>query len=90
MYVNLKQSKKEYLSHFSYGDNCNHCGGINHPYMVQNKLWNLISKRKKFVCLTCFELILGRPLKVNDFTEAPINHGCFGFNCKVYVSLRDD
>jgi hypothetical protein len=89
--MNLKQSKKEYVSNFFYGDKCCHCGGNNHPYMVKDDLWLRIAKNKKnrFICLICFEQKMGRSLHLSDFTQAPINYGCFDFDCRVFVSLRD-
>lgn len=75
---------------------CLQCKGPNDPYMIEFDLWNQITvpgERRKFLCLKCVELRLGRPLKLEDFIQEnhhgqplPINFGCFGFDCRKYVA----
>lgn len=47
----------------------------------------LVSGTGFFVCIACFESRLGRDLIVDDFSDAPINFGIFGFDCRVYCAL---
>jgi len=43
-----------------------------------------------FACLPCLEKNLGRDLTTDDFTDAPINFGIFGFDCLVYCQLEKE
>lgn len=65
-----------------YGGKCGICKKKNHPYMLTDDVWNKICQGEKFICLFCAENRLGRPLEEDDFIDAPINNGCFGFDCK--------
>lgn len=45
-------------------------------FMVKNKLWKSVTKKKErdgFICIECFEKRLDRKLKRNDFTKAETN-----------------
>jgi hypothetical protein len=75
-----------------YGDVCKFCKGPNEPYMVKHNLWNQIiprTQRNIFVCLECFENKLGRQLTEEDFLDAPINKGEFGFHWKYWVNRKN-
>jgi hypothetical protein len=71
-----------------YGGCCYKCHGNNEPYMLKNRVWNDVVNKIKIkrglVCLQCVEEILGRQLKRDDFTSAPINRGIFGFHVEKY------
>lgn len=72
----------------TYGAPCNQRSGPNEPYMVRFVLWRKYAKKDKsgFLCLKCFTGRLGRKLKLSDFLKnAPINFGCFGFDCRDYI-----
>jgi hypothetical protein len=70
-----------------YGGFCDRCNGINEPYMVKFRLWKKVIGKENnldIVCISCFEKLLGRKLKSEDFLNAPINKGFFGFESKLY------
>lgn len=80
-----------------YGGKCKDCKESNDPYMVKFELWNKYVPENNghgLVCLKCFENRMGRKLVYDDFIERhtemghflPINFGCFGFDCGIYVS----
>ncbi len=76
---------REFIDQFTYANTkCRDCGGVNHPYTVKPKIWmeavNNHNYRRLFICLFCIELRLKRPLVDDDFIEAPINYGVFGFH----------
>jgi hypothetical protein len=78
---------REFFNQFTYAKTkCVDCGGVNHPYMLIEKTWRRVvltfpfKHYKDFICLFCAEDRLGRPLEDSDFTNAFINHGCFGFH----------
>jgi hypothetical protein len=52
---------------------CRHKGRWEH-YMVRNEVWKAAKMQEGFLCIGCLELRLGRSLKPNDFTGAPINN----------------
>lgn len=70
-----------------YAGGCHHCGGLDEPYMLNNKLWKQVNGRSKgILCLSCAQMKLGRTIVLADFTaDAPINFGCMGFDCRTYV-----
>ena len=69
-----------------YGENCKKCSGLNEPYMVNTNLWKRVTQNTEgFICISCFEILLGRNLKIKDFIAAPINNGYFGFDAKTYI-----
>ena len=54
--------------------------------MIQDTLWKQVKKpREMYLCLYCVESRLGRKLKDEDFTKAPINEGYFGFHAPLWV-----
>lgn len=55
---------------------------INEYYMVQFELWNsvMVHQNSGMLCIGCLEDRLGRTLTTNDFIEAPINYGIFGWS----------
>lgn len=55
---------------------------INEYYMVQFELWNSVTihQNSGMLCIGCLEDRLGRELTTEDFIEAPINYGCFGWS----------
>lgn len=62
------------------GWHCLDCGvscaedGVNEYYMVQAAVWREAHpKRRGMLCIGCLETRLGRRLKPEDFTSAPIN-----------------
>lgn len=42
-----------------------------------------------FICLSCIEVRMGRRLTMDDFSDFPINLGCFGFDYRVYCRLEE-
>jgi hypothetical protein len=74
-----------------YGHDCQQCKGPNDPYMLTFPLWQELTTREErrgFLCLDCVEIRLGRQLKLEDFLDAPINFGVFGFDCRTFVKNR--
>lgn len=69
---------------------CSGCSGFNVPYMVTDKIWKKVSHnfKDRFLCLFCVEKRLGRKLKLEDFTDAWINQGVFGFNKQDWIDFR--
>lgn len=72
-----------------YGGRCKCCGELNEPYMIHNELWKAVDGGKGLICLLCVEDRLGRPLTLNDFTQAPINYGAFLFHAEDWVHYKD-
>lgn len=77
-----------------YGGNCLDCKGPNEPYMVVDSIWNSALSKKEnkhgtFVCLSCLESRLDRKLTKKDFTNVPINNGCFGFHWKYWINRKN-
>lgn len=71
------------------GEGCSSCAGINEAYMIKNKLWKQVRKRgESYLCISCVESRLGRGLELRDFTDAPINFGTMGFDCRTYVEQK--
>lgn len=69
-----------------YGGKCSSCRRMNQPYMIQEELWKQIKKpREMYLCLYCVESRLGRKLEDEDFIDAPINNGYFGFISELWV-----
>jgi hypothetical protein len=69
-----------------YGGNCQKCKGINEPYMIQFALWKKVAKKQNgFMCISCVESKLKRKLTIEDFIDAPINRGIFGFDAETYI-----
>lgn len=68
------------------------CGGNNMPYMITHELWNQVAEPDDdFLCLSCVEKRLKRPLKKEDFLNPdsnPINNGFFGFDWREWVNIR--
>lgn len=95
-FVLQQMTKIEYCRHIiqhygPYGENCSNCNGPNEPFMIKNDLWAKVSEFKRHddcICLRCCEAILKRPLELDDFTDAIINDGIFGFNKHSYVRLK--
>lgn len=59
--------------------NCIDCGfnTMTEYYMVHNALWAEAGMKPDggMLCIGCLEDRLGRTLTMNDFTDAPVNHG---------------
>jgi hypothetical protein len=55
---------------------------IREYYMVQFDLWNsvMVSQNTGMLCIGCLEDRIGRTLTTEDFIEAPINYGMFGWS----------
>lgn len=55
---------------------------INEYYMVQFSLWNSVmeSQNTGMLCIGCLEDRIGRTLATEDFIDAPINYGFFGWS----------
>lgn len=76
-----------------YGENCDGCERINHPYAIKHVLWKKVAKKKEvYLCLYCVEKRLGRQLTKKDFIKnntlgqpLPINNGYFGFFADLWV-----
>lgn len=60
---------------------CIYCGlHSSDAYMVQDEVWRSARFAEGLCHLYCLEKQVGRLLCLDDFTEAPINHGLrFGF-----------
>lgn len=72
---------------------CSVCDAYPDPYMVKPEVWAHAGfPRDVLVCLSCFEKAFGRPLVLQDFTEAPINIPIFlGFRMgMIYASHQDN
>jgi hypothetical protein len=71
---------------------CDSCGNPDEPYMLLNSLWKKVTKDTKhqYLCLSCVETKLGRPLKEKDFSKALINWGCMGHDVRAYIKFRTD
>lgn len=56
---------------------CNDCQTLHpSPYMVHDSVWRVVNPvctARLFLCFTCLEQRLGRPLVLGDFTHAPLN-----------------
>ena len=68
-----------------YGFDCSQCGSntlhINEYYMVTDEVWNAAwPTGRGMLCIGCLEDRLGRQLTSDDFTDAPINQGVFGYS----------
>lgn len=55
---------------------------IDEYYMVDFDLWNSVmgSQNTGMLCIGCLEDRIGRKLTTEDFIDAPINYGCFGWS----------
>lgn len=80
---------REFFDQFTYAGNCKDCGGVNHPYMLKHRVWDqavsVHNYRGLLICLFCIERRLKRPLTDEDFLNAPINYGVFGFHKKMWT-----
>lgn len=57
---------------------CTFCSAFPDSYMVENSVWEEAGfDKRELVCLSCLRLHLGRSLKIEDFTEAPVNQPIF-------------
>ena len=53
---------------------CSKCKKIAYEdYMLRDELWDMHCSRHELMHITCFEELLGRKLKAEDFSPAPIN-----------------
>jgi hypothetical protein len=53
---------------------CADCPEEAHPYVLLNTLWLRIGAPARFLCLTCLEKRLGRPVRRADFQRSePLN-----------------
>lgn len=91
----MNLTKVDYIKSIGpYGSNCDFCGGINQPYMVQKSLWKEVFPKYNeyhqglYCCIPCFEEKLGGDLMMEDFLDCPINQGFFDFNAEIYCSLK--
>jgi len=65
IYRNIRFSLIEYF--------CQICGDISpRIFMVRKKLWET-SNLTGFICIDCFEVVIGKKLTDDDFTNAPCN-----------------
>lgn len=63
----------------------------NEYYMVTDEIWKTACPEEKgMLCIGCLENRLGRQLTASDFTDAPINHGVFGFSERLAARLAAD
>jgi hypothetical protein len=54
---------------------------INEYYMLTDEVWNAAwPTGRGMLCIGCLEDRLGRQLTSDDFTDAPINQGYFGYS----------
>lgn len=68
------------LGSYAYVD-CNQCKGYCPGYMLKTPIWNQARQGQyDFLCLICVEKNIGRPVRYEDFTDAPINLGFWGFD----------
>jgi hypothetical protein len=60
--------------------------------MLQFNLWEKVSSKNKFplLCLSCVRKKLARDLTEEDFIDAPVNKGIFGFNASEYVKHQNE
>jgi len=68
-----------------YGFDCAACSvntlHIKEYYMVTDEVWNAAwPTGRGMLCIGCLEDRLGRQLTSDDFTDAPINQGYFGYS----------
>lgn len=69
------------------GFDCEQCDGHAQGYMITDALWTVASRgQHSFMCLDCVEKNLDRRLVIDDFIDAPINRGIFGFTASDWVS----
>lgn len=52
---------------------CQACDAFNDQYMVTRDVWDKVKGDERFLCLSCVEGRLGRPLHISDFPDVPIN-----------------
>ena len=53
---------------------CSKCKKVAYEdYMLRDELWDLHCSQHELMHITCFEEVLGRKLKAEDFSSAPIN-----------------
>lgn len=71
---------------------CVVCDAFPDPYMVKPEVWAHAGfPRDVLVCLSCLEKAFGRPLVIQDFTEAPINIPIFlGFRMGAINACNED
>lgn len=76
------KTREETFKEFDCVDCSVNTHAINEYYMVQFDLWNsvMVSQNTGMLCIGCLEDRLGRTLTTEDFIEAPINYGCFGWS----------
>jgi len=43
-------------------------------YMVKQEVWEAAGMRSGYLCIGCIESRLGRQLRADDFTDAPVNN----------------
>lgn len=70
---------------------CDGCKCLNPEYyMIHHKLWRkVVNKGDFFICLNCVESRLKRQLTIHDFTDVPVNHGCFGWYANVWLKSQN-
>lgn len=61
------------IAHYFCSRKCIKCKGHNDAYMVKDKLWRKTVGRSGYVCMACFERLLGRKLRPSDFNDSPMN-----------------
>lgn len=71
--------------------NCDFCAGLAEGYMLNDSVWKAVTENthEKFLCLACVESRLQRPLQIEHFTDAPLNHGALGFDCREYLKNKE-
>lgn len=72
----------------TYGRLCDDCKGFNPGYMLNNNVWSTVARSKAIICVSCIQKRLGRPLKPQDFSKAPINYGIFGFDVRTFFKKK--
>lgn len=71
---------------------CAACGQntlhINEYYMVTDEVWQTAwPEDRGMLCIGCLEERLSRKLTAEDFTDAPINRGYFGYSERLAARL---
>ena len=55
---------------------CPICGLTTYDlYMIKDEVWYSEAELSRYLHLVCLERKLGRSLKIEDFTDAPVNEG---------------
>jgi hypothetical protein len=85
---NISEEEKEYFKEFECIDCSVNTHFIREYYMVQFDLWYSVAN-EGMLCIGCLEDRLGRNLTPEDFIDAPINYGIFGFSDRMKDRLGE-